>query len=334
MSTSIEDLVRAVQQEQAGRAVDPQRILATLPQRRARIVRRRNLRLAAIAIAVVAVAAIPVVVTIDRTRPPDSPAMPTKMLLGLGPSWLPMGLRECVRASQPDVTTRSWARSTGMGPTGSLMVIGELSMSVLSAGRGSALLTGGQAVDVNGASGVFRPGKEASLAWQRNGSTVVELKTTHLLPLGKDDLLRIARSVGPDRRAVLELPFRPPAASGLRFTSESVSGTTPTNWVGQAQLTAPGTSSTIDLKRGGRWAAVSYGSAIIRTPVGIPLTVNGRPALYNKAGEPPDTYSLDVDLGGGRKLEIAASGLSQAEMVALAEATRLLPDPDFGWIGR
>jgi len=335
MSTSIEDLVRAAQQEQANRAVHPQRILAALPQRRAQLARRRRLTVVVAAAAVVAVLAIPVVTLANRgAGPVPQPAVsPTVSVspsaaaqapptpLRFKPTWLPEGYAEYRRGSIQEVTlSRLW-----MPDRPDSALLGESPILFLNvtpdAGGEAQSDAGEEQVDVNGTAGVYLPA-EHIVSW-RVGQVGLSVGTAQL-SLSKSTLLRVARSVRPDT-AALELPFRLPALPGdMKIFARSVSGSAPDHWLAELSLT----STTNDPQSS---VTISVGTVTEAPKGGVKLTVAGRPARYVKS--PRAGYYLVVNLGAGRQTTVLGIGLDKAAMITLAEGVRLVETPDLGWIG-
>ncbi|MFI7545867.1 hypothetical protein [Actinoplanes sp. NPDC049599] len=337
MSRSIEDLVRAAQHEQAERAVDPRRILAALPQRRVRAVRRRRLALTLAAAAVVAVAAVPAFVLRDGPAPqppsvtpnPSVSAVDTRLVpLEFSPGWLPPGYAEYYRTVRPGAgLTRMWASAAPKSPLLMDDAPDRLVMTVVATADAEVTRDeGDQPVDINGISGSYRPAGQPGVYWQA-GAVTIEIRTDEP-GLPQATLLRIARSVRPDP-AALRLPFtvRPPADRVV--ASQTVKGVSPGEWLAVTDfgeldpfgdIVASGTS-------------ISIGTVTPAPSGGTSLRVAGHPARYRYSELPEPGNYLIVDLGNGLQLTVYSMELDRPAIVALAESAGS-PEPGAAaWTG-
>ncbi|MET0496316.1 MAG: hypothetical protein ABW000_24580 [Actinoplanes sp.] len=332
MSQSIEDLVRAAQQEQADRAVDPQRILAALPQRRAQVVRRRRFTLAVAAVAVAAVAAVPVIALRGGPAPippsvtptPSSPSEPapapnTYVPLRYKPTWLPVGYQEYYRNSRLEGSSRVWYRDAPTGPLDHDGPMFFLNVDL----EAPETATGAQPVDIDGVRGTYLP--EGHMITWPGGGFALTVGALNQTP-SKATLLRIARSVRLDTE-VFRIPFRAPEPPpGLTQVDYNVSGVNPEGWVGEIVFGDDPQGIVGDV-------SITMGTATRAPQGGTNLRVAGRPARYVKAPSPRENYFLVVELGAGRLLTVSSSLLSQAEMIKLAEGTGPVTAAALPWIG-
>jgi hypothetical protein len=339
MSQSLEDLVRAAQHEQAERAVDPQRVLAALPQRRARVVRRRRLVLALAAAAVVAVLA--PVLALRPGPPPQPPSVtpsPVPSVTGpqsrfvpleFSPGWLPAGYAEYYRSIRPrEGLIRVW----GSAPPPSPLLIDDvprrLSMTVAAAGESEVTRDeSDETVEINGSSGGYRTDGPPGVYWQTGGFTI-EIRADQP-GITRDTMLRIARSVRSDP-AGTELPMVVGIPAGQVSVAQSVTGVSPGEWLAVTDLgeedpfgsaVASGTS-------------VSVGTVTPAPAGGTSLRVGGRPARHLYAEVPEGGHYLVVELGGGLRLTVFSLDLDRPAMVALAEAAGAPNPTALTWIGR
>lgn len=338
MSQSLEDLIRAAQHQQAERAVHPQRVLAALPQRRARAARRQRLVLAVTAAAVAAVVAVPVFALRQGAAAPQppsatpgprvSPAVTGLVPLKYSPGWLPAGYAEYHRtARSPARVIRAWSAAPprpGPGLNYHLLLTGTLWMTV-GATEDEPKATAGETVDINGVSGRYSGGDSPGVTWQLGGFTI-DIGTEGPV-LSRDTMLRIARSVRPDPTA-MELPLTVRLPAGTAITDQSVEGVSAGEWFARTELGEPGTGRMVF---SGTWIGVG---TLTRAPAGgTALRVAGHPARYVPPKAPEAAHFLVLDLGDGLKLTVASLHLDQPAMVALAEAADT-PNPGVtGWIG-
>lgn len=336
MNQSLEDLVRAAQQEQAERAVDPQRVLAALPQRRAQVVRRRRLVLAVAAVAVAAVVAVPIVMLRQGPAPqppsvtpgPSVSAADTRfVLLEFSPAWLPPGYAEYYRTIRPsEGITRIWGSATPKSPLLIDDLPGRLSMTVVA--TEDAQLSeeaGGETVDINGIRGVYRAEGFPGVSWPVGASTI-EIRSAEPV-LARDTMLRIARSVRPDP-AGMELPFAVPLPAGQVIAAQSVSGVSPGNWHAVTDLGEQDPGG--DISASG--TSISVGTVTQAPAGGATLRVAGQPARYLYAEVPEAGHYLVVELGGGLLLTVFSMDLDQPAIVALAESAGPPNPRAVGWI--
>jgi hypothetical protein len=335
MSQSLEDLVRAVQHEQAERAVDPRRVLAALPQRRVRAVRRRRLVLAGVAAAVAAVVAVPVFALRQgpAPQPPSatpgpsvSPAPGQLVPLKYSPGWLPAGYAEYSRTIRPPGSlNRAWAAAPPTSPVRLSELTGILSMTVGGAADATEDASG-ETVDINGVRGVYRAEEPSRVTWQLDGTRISIGMLKPLLP--KDTLLRIARSVRPDP-AAMELPLTMRVPAGQSIAGQSMTGVSAGEWLATTtlgELTPSGGLAELG-------ATISVGTMTRASAGGTALRVAGHPARYVRNTASRTGHFLVVDLDGGLKLTVYSEDLDQPALVALAEAVNP-PNPGaVAWIG-
>ncbi|MEU4689383.1 hypothetical protein [Actinoplanes sp. NPDC023714] len=255
----IEDLIRAAQQEQAGRAVPESRVLAGLRPARRRRTRRLALASAAgAALAAAAIVAVPVFVLPGpavvppaplppAAAPPSPSALPSVapttvapfrgLPLGYRPGWVPDGFAEHLR--------QAWIEQDAFGPT--LMRVWKTGVGSGDPWGGTALSLyvrtavddpaasmdrSGQRVDVGGHDGWYTPAQgdsKSSVNWVIGEHTVLTLAASHL-DIAKADLLRMARSVRPESgvsSSPLTLNWLP---DGWTPTSLEVSGPSAQRW--------------------------------------------------------------------------------------------------------
>ncbi len=272
MTANHDNLVRQALELLASRAVDPDRILAALPARRARY--RRNRRLGAVTVFAVAVAvagaiAVPAFALhggrdggVQRVAGPltssgqpsasQSPAgggAEVSVPLRFGVGWLPKGFVERRRWADlgAGLVERSWtaaATASGEGDRKTDSRLLELSVSLT--GRGQAGDAGGN-VDINGKRGVYISSsttstgsdlpRVSSVVWAADADTVLSLRQTEAR-LSQAEMLMIARSVRPDS-ASLTVPLRIGwLPDGAKTSSVVIEGRAATMW--QAVVTVGG----------------------------------------------------------------------------------------------
>jgi hypothetical protein len=338
MSQSLEDLVRAAQQQQAERAVDPQRVLDALPQCRARVVRRRRLVLAVAAAAVIAVLA-PMLALRPGAAPQPPSVIPSPVPsvtgpesrfvpLEFSPGWLPAGYAEYHRSIRPaEGLIRVWGSAPPPSPLLIDVVPRRLSMTV--AATADAEVTpqeSDETVDINGSSGRYRSDGPPGVYWQTGGFTI-EIRADRP-GLTRDTMLRIARSVRPDP-AGTELPMVVGIPAGQVSVAQSVTGVSPGEWLAVNDLgeedpfgsaVASGTS-------------VSIGTVTPAPAGGTSLRVGGRPARHLYAQVPEGGHYLVVELGGGLRLTVFSLDLGRPAMIALAEGAGAPNPTALSWIG-
>jgi len=342
VTRDIEKLVRAAAERQADLAVDPERILRTLAERRRPPRHRaRNLTIAAAAAAMAVAVAVPTMVIrgMDRgsqpvasatgdpsttapssepttSPPPASPPVLATFTAEYRPTWLPPGLVERTRgwsfASENSIgggLTRIWTAGPvelGRQVDRSLNASVEFAISPLNPTEPPQYGPSLREVDINGVTG--RVSGQGSLIWQPDAQTLLTLIATP--PLPEEDMLRIARSVQPDatrQRALLHLGWLP---DGTSASFGTVNANGPNSW--EAITVA---HDHPDTPHAARRSVVAYVGTVARE-TGIngsseQLTVGGRPARLVKpeAGTTdPLEYHIDwlltVDLGGGRHLTV------------------------------
>lgn len=337
MSQSLEDLIRAAQHQQAERAVHPQRVLAALPQRRARAARRQRLVLAVTAAAVAAVVAVPVFALRQGAAAPQppsatpgprvSPALNQPVPLKYSPGWLPAGYAEYGRGiRQPASLSRLWAAAPPKSPVSTSDLTGTLSMTVGGAANATEAAGGGETVDINGVRGVYRAEEPSRVTWQLDGTRISIGMLKPLLP--KDTLLRIARSVRPDP-AVMEWPLTMRVPDGQSIAGRSVAGVSAGQWLASTTLGELN-------PRGGLKVlgpSIDVGTMTRAPAGGTKLTVAGHPARYVRNNASRTGRYLVVDLDGGLKLTVYMQEPDQSAMVALAEAVDPPKPGGAAWIG-
>ena len=194
----------------------------------------------------------------------------------------------------------------------------------------------GEAVDIGGEPGVYASGPDTLVAWGHDGFQF--MVGARGLPLSKEDMLRIARSVRPDT-AVLRVPLAVGSwPDGALPAHVTMVGDSPASWF--ASVDAPvvpwfvgDVPSTL---------TISVGPTNPGHAGGEPLTVAGHPARFvkgNTGGGPAvKAYRLTVDIGRGLELTlttlVGGSGdLTEDAFVRTAEAVTVDPNPDLGWLG-
>jgi len=345
VNPDIDDLIRDAVRRQEELAVDPDRIRAALPARPAR--RRRTFALATVGVAVAVAAAVPVIVLREPASGDGPAATPTVVAVTPGiplryrPTWLPAGFVERSRsvpvvdpAPAKVVTDRIWKRtSLDEGE------VGHIGLSVWdeapdrSDGAGDKADTNGGSgrVDINGSPGRY---DNDTVTWQV-GNTQFLLYAPGA-GLSEDDLLRVARSVEPDRtslRAPLRVDWLPDGVSGEFMF---VRGDSPAKW--EARFFAEGAAG---------YVSVSVGTAVVPAR-GDEVAVGDRGAHLAEVDEEDPVQAnhrthwvLSADLGGGRYLTVrvgASPGAVQGPLpgdvaIRVAESVVLAPDPDLAWLG-
>jgi hypothetical protein len=348
MTTSIEELIREAQHQQADRAVHPTRVLAALSARRARVARRRRMTFAFASTAVAATMAVPIFVFAERSGPAvttgwvggdpsprPSAALVAAVPMRFVPTWLPAGYTERQRSATPNTVTRAWVTKPLRAPDYNPDEAG-LKLTVMPASA-QPTWPSLQEVDVNGAVGHYLhgvDGKSSFVTWLVDGQTALELASRDRVAT-KEVLLRVARSMRPDP-SVLEPPF------DLRSVPEGltlqrglgVSGNSPANWSSQVSVGRFNPDGSVN--NAAPFASISLGTVRGPTTGGTAVRAGGRPAWFVKqrAIVPVTGYYLIVDVGAGRWLTVFAVNLSQERMLDLAQRVALRPAPDVSWIGR
>ncbi|MCA2215033.1 hypothetical protein [Jidongwangia harbinensis] len=347
MNTEVEELVREAQLHMADRAPDPEPIraaLATGVARRARVRRTGLLVAAAAAAATVVTLTVPMVAF--RTPAADPPAGPppapaavefAPVALGFHPTRLPAGLAERGRllvlpeGTEPGLH-RTWTAAADADP---LDRRARLELGVRRTGEPLSTADG-TPVDVGGREGVHHGADSKSyLAWRYDDATVLTL-SEHGLGLSRPEMVAIARSVRPEP-GTFSVPVRLGVLpDAIAVETAEIAGASPRSWsvlISGSELPAAGPS------RGGKeraqvtFLSVTYAtSAPAPAPAdGRPVTVAGHPARWS--AEKDGQAVLIVDLGGGRRLTLTASGVTEAEMIRVAGAVRVDDTPDVRWLG-
>jgi hypothetical protein len=262
--------------------------------------------------------------------------------LRYGPTWLPAGLAERTRMLAVESGSADWpgvSRVWTVDPVGTSMVDtgGPRVEFSLMPRRDGLPQHQGEAVDIGGEPGVYATSEPDTLvAWNHEGFQF--MVGARGLPLSKEDMLRIARSVRPDT-TVLRVPLAVGSwPDGVAPTYVTMVGDSPASWF--ASVDAP-----LAPKGPGdvpRTLTVSVGNTSQGHAGGEPLTVAGHPArlIKGNTGDGPavHTYLLIVDIGRGLELAVmavlgGAGSLTEDDLIRTAEAVTVDPNPDLGWLG-
>lgn len=374
----IEDLIRTAQAHQAERAVPADRIRAGLPDRMARAHRRRLGTVGAVIAAVAVAAAITIpALTVGRTGtsvagspagPPVATASaltsipplttglmrPAGFPLGYRPTWAPSGFAERIRTADIGVPTdafgptvsRVWKKKVGRGdPWGGA----ELTLVVRTevADAGAAMDTSGRKVEINGTKGYYTAAQgdhKSYVSWSPDAHTLLTLSANHL-DISQSDLLRMARSVQPERGTVavpVHLRWLP---TGWATTGFTVSGASAATWRGEvaAARSAPEPTTTAERKaqKGGATSPVGSLSVVVGSTTDAPtggetLSVDGHPARHPVRTDEPgqSLVYLVVDLGQGRLMTLVGqgAGIGLTDLVKIAEQVSITP-AGLDWLG-
>ncbi len=370
MAADIERLIRAAQERQAQRAVDPDRVREALPKRAARVARRKRygtFGAVAVATCVAAAVAVPVLALRGGSHPPaspvgaPSPATGTRpgtstggdsVALGYRLTWLPPGFVERMRhvTFHPAVQLLRFWTSEPVGTDGRYG--GDQSVS-LSVRRNQSPTdppnNGGTPVDVNGKVG-YSYGTlgniKSYVEWRIDAQTVVSVSQHG--SVSPEDLLRIARSVQADpgqARIPLVLGWLP---DHLTVNSGELSGDSPTRWMAALnaeELNAEEPVASEGGKQGKegsipRSVMASISPTTTAPAGGEELTVGGHPARLVKRTDIPEltmTY-LVVDLGGGTLLTVLGHGpndnpITRDDLIRIAEHATPGDPADASWVG-
>ena len=356
MTLKLEDLIRGAQQRQAERAPDPDRIRAALPARTARRARRRrNGTLVALVAAagVAAAVAVPVAVLrpdstvatqVGAPPPPTGPA-PTGLSapLRFHATWLPPGLAERFRAvaladlgpGRIDGPYRVYTKQptdgngNASGPDLTVQVRRAASANDPEANTGSP-------ITVNGKPGVFHGtvGGDAKsyVEWRADADWVVSVQQKNL-GLTQGDLLRVANSVRADP-ATFDIPLRFGwLPDGLAPQFATLSGNGPAAWalLVAGEQAGTGTKETAKANRG---FTVLLGTATPAPAGGTVIQVGNRTGRLVTRADPGLAFVV-VDLGGGRLLTmIGQGGVTEQDLIKIAQQTEVTADPDLTWLGK
>jgi hypothetical protein len=173
---------------------------------------------------------------------------------------------------------------------------------------------------------------ERGVCWEPAGSGSLKLETK-LTSVSRDDLLRIARSVRPALGSTafpISIPSGPPVGFFVETPHvwKRVAGRSPTDWTATVSWSPSS-------RHGNRDLEITAGSNTAAPDGGKRLTVDGKRALYVRAGE--STY-LIVDVGARRHLTIRVRTWSGATpplastLADIAERTTVDLSPE-SWIG-
>jgi hypothetical protein len=339
----LEELVRAAQDRQAGRA-PTDRVRAALPSRITHARRRRRIFTAAgSAVAAVAVAgaiAVPSLATrgggatvahrpgatvtpsqVTSTELPSAAARRTYRL-AYRPTWVPAGYRERIRsandANPPESAgsslMRVWKKHVGLGdPWGGA----GLTLYVTSglADSSTQLDTNGKPVVVNGSHGFYVPSQgdhKSYVGWTVDAHTALMVSADHL-DISEQSLVRMARSVVPDTGTLPSPVVCGWLPDGWTATGFQVSGDAAATWRAEVFLSNPDAPvskvPSSDPNTQGSLSIV-VGSTTDAPAGGAKLTVGGHPARHpvrtDESGKSL-TY-LVVDLGRGRLMTLIGSG--------------------------
>lgn len=361
---NLETLVRQAQQDMAERAVDPERIRAVLPARRARMVRHRRtgaLLTITAAAAVVLAIAIPLAFLSpagDQPLPPQPagpPGISQPVPMLYVPTWLPEGMVERERSTslgqvgsdQFAGVVRTWIAWPFEHPEFGSSQGPRLVLAIIPTGRGQQPGDNiGEVVDINGKSGRYNPETD-TVTWRPDGTAVLVLRG------GKGDreeILRVARSVQPDPgqlRSPLQFGWLP---EGIEMQHLGYRGNSRDHWMAQLLSSRADTTYWVwtvmplpettppDNERG-RWMTASVGTVTWAPEGGEALTVRDRPARMVSDPESPDRWYLVVDLGGGLELNVTGylggpNPLTKEDLIRTAEHVEIDPAPDLDWFGR
>lgn len=366
-----ENLLREALQRQADRAADPDLVRAALPRRAARRTRRRyGSMIGGLVVAGALTAfAVPVLALDDAPAPrgagpaasatgsaPAGSEVPAAVGLRYKPTWLPSGLTERARTVPLksdygyDGPVRYWKR-TGTDP-GFYTGGDRLEFGVITAKNGvDQFGDDGEAVDINGKQGRYSGGSgddKSSLHWMIDAQTVIFIHNVET-GVSAADLLKIARSVQPDRDQV-PVPLRfGTLPAGMAPVAAQFSGDSAERW--QLEITAsgpvPGASESPDPEKdkptqgSTRGMYVHLGQTTDAPDGGETTSVGGRPArivirpMEGPAAALGDHAWVVVELASGLKLTVFGSipAVTRDEILAAAATVEVGAVPDFSWLG-
>jgi len=344
--------------EVAERAPDPDRIRAALPARAARQARRRrNGTLVALVAAAGVTAAVVVPIAVLRpdsgattqvgAPPPATVPAPTgaSVPMRFRATWLPPGLAERFRAvaladmgpGHVDGPYRLYTRTdvdglgNTSGPNLSVQVRKASGASDPEANEGTAITVDGKAGFYHGA---VKGDAKAYVEWRADADWVVSVQQTNL-GLTQGELLRVANSVQADP-ATLDIPLHFGwLPDGLSPQFATFSGNNATTWalVVSGEQAQSGTKETDKANRG---FTVQLGTATPAPAGGAAIQVDNRAGrLVTRTGPGPAMTYVVVDLGGGRLLTVTGQGgVTDQDLIKIAQKTEVTGDPDLTWLGK
>lgn len=338
---TIEDLVREAAGRQAERAAPAERILTGLPARIALARRRRRIGVATgaalVAAAVAAAIAVPSLV-VERddpvVTPPPPPSTSADVPLGYRPGWVPGGFTEKSRAWTADLGRPGGAKVSRRWKMPTTKVREEPSLELevwpdvadVRRQRG----TFGDPIDVNGAEGDYwrsSDGVSSQLSWSPGGHVVLRL-TARDVNVGRDVLLRMAKSVAPDP-STLNPPVRLRSLpDGWSIIGADVNDSEYAPWKARLSLRGPRPD---DPKAPPRSISITVdGDNELIGRGGAKVTVAGRPARLRPYGP-----ALTVDLGDKRVLVVEARWENRVDpdlLLRVAENVEVT-GTGVGWLG-
>lgn len=266
--------------------------------------------------------------------------------LHVSPAWMPAGLvervrelsspeRDADRASGSNALTRVWL------PPAADSDRRETFVSLRVSDRGDARSRGEQ-VDIGGgiSATVSGDGPGTSVAWMLDGGITVTVFAGGTDPsqqLGREEALRVARSVRPDAGTAV-FPFHIERRTEFRFgdsggTFIRASGESATSWSVEAVM-GP------DAKNNPRELQVLLGPAT-PAPAGgttVPLSTDPPGRFVTNVDQPFYNAWLVREVAPGLLLTVRYWATQeqpppQAELVKVAERTRVVARPDVSWIG-
>ncbi|GIJ46331.1 hypothetical protein Val02_32170 [Virgisporangium aliadipatigenens] len=387
MTDHLEDLIRRAQERRAADTVDPDRIRRALPARAAHRTRQLRLGGAALALALAATVSLPYFLggtgTGEDSAAPSASATAAPLqdlTVGLlyRPTWLPDGLTE---------RSRLFTSKTETGPFGVQRIYTNSSVEPDGAKGGLSFTLNrdadpahpeaneGTPVDIDGRPGFYH-GREGGadksyLEWRIDPDHIATVSEGRL-GLSRDDLLRVARGVRPDGRAITlqDVPTHNVMPAGIVLDRYEVYGDTPSGMTirmggrgperpaipepavslsrpGPSASALPGGGKNADTAQQDKDAQVKKGPATLSVEIGPrtsapeggrQLTVAGRPAraVERTDGSAPMRY-LVVDLGGGRFLTVTGieppgSRITFEDLTVVAEGSTAVA-VDGAWIG-
>ncbi|MER7006698.1 hypothetical protein ABT297_27165 [Dactylosporangium sp. NPDC000555] len=350
----IEDLVRAAQQRRAEPATDPGRLQAALVAIGVRQTRRRRARFAAsAAVVLAAVLAVPLAVRgaphepgpaepppAERVTesPAPSPLTVGTVDLGLRPTWLPSGYTERSRVVEYGgadgvVLTRLWTKgaivvdSRDRSEPGIKLAI-TTSASPESDPRPQ---DGASTVDVNGRPGFYLAAAGAvRLNWRADDRHVLQLEVREA-GVGKDDVLRIARSMVADHgwaASALVLGWLP---DKHRLLTVSMRGNSPIDWTMFVE------TARLDSATSPQYLLVAYGKTTTCRDGGEIVGVGTTPGRIVALADNATCLVAGVKplyLGVTGSWTAGGQPLTNDDLIHVATAVEIVQGwGDTGWIG-
>lgn len=361
--TEFEARLRAALRYQANRAPDPDRVRNALYQHQDREPRfRKSVVLVAAVAAVVAIGAIGLPTGLhllhDRvatnrhttvgaaSSEPLTTAPAASNPLTYRPGWLPSGFREGTRGGlNGTIASRTWfpAGQDNYTSTAAGTVVPSINITVMTRAESGMFDQDAASITnpgnlptttVNGHPGVTLaeqlgtpPTPLDRVLWMPDANTVLSV-TVIDMPDGLTVAQRVADSVKTDTTAVLQDPFSPSSAvpGGAMLAKVSVQGTGPSTWTAAAETS----------EVGGVVVTVALGTSDPATG-GTAVTVHGTTGhflpsvrVFGPGTDPAPAVIVPV---GDLWFSVAGLGLSQSQLVDIANEIAVNPNIDVAWVG-